>query len=281
MTAGSMAGLILAGWLGEAIGWRWTFAVLGVPGIVLGLIVRLTLREPVRGALDGMTAEPSSAASFRRETAVNLWRCRSYRLLVAFYVANGFFYIGSTQWLPSFYTRAFEFNLSSVGIYLGLAIGAGSAVGTLVGGVLANKAAQRDIRMPLVMGAFAYALAVPAFLGALFIPSLSGSMLLAFLANIMLAMPLGPASAAQYSVTPPQMRATACALAIFCTAVLGFGSGPFGVGVLSDVLTPSLGAEALRYALLLPGAVAVVPPILLFVVARTLPHDLKGAGAQA
>ena len=48
VSIGGALGLLLGGWLEEWIGWRWTFAAVGLPGIALALVVRLTLREPPR-----------------------------------------------------------------------------------------------------------------------------------------------------------------------------------------------------------------------------------------
>src|SRR5262245_50281201 len=62
--AGMMLGLIFAGWLGDLIGWRMTFLALGLPGIVLALILRFTLREPRRGALDPPPAAVAPRPSF-------------------------------------------------------------------------------------------------------------------------------------------------------------------------------------------------------------------------
>ena len=49
---GVMGGYMLGGWLSETIGWRWTFVAVGLPGILVALLVRFTLHEPVRGAIE-------------------------------------------------------------------------------------------------------------------------------------------------------------------------------------------------------------------------------------
>ena len=45
---GGGIGLALGGWVGETLGWRWAFAVVGVPGALVALAV-FRLREPRRG----------------------------------------------------------------------------------------------------------------------------------------------------------------------------------------------------------------------------------------
>ena len=49
---GTGGGLIIGGILGEMFGWRTTFLVLGIPGVLLGILFFLTIKEPQRGRLD-------------------------------------------------------------------------------------------------------------------------------------------------------------------------------------------------------------------------------------
>jgi MFS family permease len=251
---------------------------LGLPGIALAIVVRLTLREPPRGFFDAVKDDTTSL-SFG-ETINVLWHCRTYRLLMLFLVVNGFVQYGLNQWWPSFYTRIFGLSLSTVGVYVGAAIGVGSGLGLLIGGLLANKAAQYNVKLPLLMGAAATALALPAALGSLFISSASGSIFLVAVTALFWSVSNGPVVATVYSVVTSRMRATAGAITIFATSVLGFGLGPFCVGLLSDKLTPSLGMEALRYALLAPICLLPLMVIALCAAAGKLPADLKAATAQ-
>lgn len=276
--AGMMIGLSLGGWMGEFIGWRWTFVALGLPGIAMAVIVRLTLREPVRGFFDAVQ-EHQSRLSMSGTLRV-LWRCRTYRLVVLFLVANGFVQYGLNQWWPSLYARVFELNPASAGVYLGIAIGVGSGMGLLIGGVLAHKAGQRDVRFPLMISAAATLLALPAALGTLFMPSAAGSLLLVWLAALLWCVSNGPALAAQASVVTSRVRATAISIAVFLTSVFGFGLGPFCVGLLSDFLAPLLGREALRYAMLLPVCMLPVMAIALYAAGKALPDDLEASSAR-
>lgn len=275
---GLLVGMALAGWLGQTIGWRMTFLVLGLPGLALALLVRFTLREPTRGLFD--TVQPSQTSVSLRETLGFLLHCRTYRLLTIYLVTDSFFRYGLIQWLPSFYGRLFDADLATVGVYLGIAIGAGMGTGMLIGGFTANKAARRDVRLPMRIGVVARALSIPAALGSLFVPSLSVSIALVWLDGFFAGVASGPVLATQYSVVNTQMRATAGAISIFIMSVLGFGLGPVCVGVMSDFLAPSLGVESLRYAMLVPLCVSPVMLIALFAASKTLSHDLVSVAEQ-
>ena len=50
ISAGIMFAYLAGGWVAQNIGWREAFFVVGVPGLLLAVLVRFTLREPERGA---------------------------------------------------------------------------------------------------------------------------------------------------------------------------------------------------------------------------------------
>jgi predicted MFS family arabinose efflux permease len=277
LIAGAMLGMVLAGWIGALIGWRWTFVALGVPGLALAVVVRLTLREPVRGHFE---APPTDASSISLSHAIELlWRCRTYRLLVTFLALNGFVQTGLLQWWPSLYERVFNLSLGSVGISLGLAFGAGSGLGVLAGGWLGTQAAKRNARLPLLVGAAALVFTLPTVLASLFVSSTVGSLVLVSLAQLFWGLLAGPVYGTLFSVVPPRVRATAGAVVIFATSVVGAGLGPLCIGVLSDLMTPMLGIEALRYAMLAPLALFPLLVLAIHAATKALPHDLHVAGA--
>lgn len=275
---GMMLGMGAAGWLGATIGWRWTFVALGLPGLVLAAIVWLTLREPVRGILDAVKTD--TGALPLGKTLATLWHRRTYRLIILMYVTNGFIQYGLHQWWPSFYSRSFGLSAASVGAYLGIAVGAGAGIGLLIGGLLANKASQCDVRLPLMLGAAASVLAIPAAWGTLFAASASTSIFLVALTGLCWNISTGAVVTTVTSSVESHMRATAGAITILFAAVLGFGPGPLCVGLLSDLLAPSLGIEALRYAMLLPICLLPVLSFLFFRAALALPNDLRAAGTE-
>lgn len=278
MSAGIMMGLVLASTLGESVGWRLTFVMLGVPGVVFAAVVALTLREPERGASDA--AKDNQYRPSLRETVTTLLQCKSYRLAAAYLVVNGFASAGITQWWPSFFQRLFEVSSSSVGLQLGVAIGFGSGLGMIIGGIVSQRVAVGDATAPMIIGIAAISVALPLVLASLLVASFPLAILLACMAMLFWSAPLGPITAIIFSVTQSRMRATASAVTTVFVSVLGFGLGPFCVGVLSDALTPSVGVQALRYALLLPSCSLIGLIVLLFRLTKTLNGDVISAGIQ-
>ena len=46
---GILFGFLLGGWLNEYYGWRVAFMIVGAPGVLIAIVVRFTLAEPIRG----------------------------------------------------------------------------------------------------------------------------------------------------------------------------------------------------------------------------------------
>ncbi len=77
-----LIGYFLAGWLTQFYGWRMTFLLLGLPGIVLALLAFFTLREPRKLT---PTRVSQTAAVPLREVLATLWGNKTFcHLLVAF-----------------------------------------------------------------------------------------------------------------------------------------------------------------------------------------------------
>ena len=53
---GILFGFLFGGWLNEFFGWRVAFMVVGIPGVLLAILVRTTVREPIRGLMENRTA---------------------------------------------------------------------------------------------------------------------------------------------------------------------------------------------------------------------------------
>jgi predicted MFS family arabinose efflux permease len=279
-TFGTMLGMVFAGSLADAIGWRWTFVALGLPGIGWALLLRFTLREPVRGAFD---PEPAGAVEQipLGATIALLWSRRTFRLVAIYYALSGFANYGLTQWWPSLYARAFGMSPSAIGAQLGLLLGLGSVAGLIMGGLMADRLARHDVRFPLWVGAATVTLSVVTAIGTLFVAASSISVALVGLTSLFWSIPSGTVAALGVSSVPAQMRTTAGAINILFAAVLGFSLGPLSVGLASDALTPSHGPAALRFALLIPVAIIPLMAGCLYRAGIVLREDLETVSSVA
>jgi len=110
---GILFGLMLGGWLKEAFGWRMTFAVVGLPGLMVALGVWLAVPEPRRGLSEARA--DSGAQPGLGETLRFLATQQSY-LHVAFaaalYACNGYALLA---WVPTFFVRVHVLGFAEIG----------------------------------------------------------------------------------------------------------------------------------------------------------------------
>jgi len=273
---GILFGFLFGGWLNEFFGWRVAFMVVGIPGILLAALVRMTLVEPVRGQSENRRAS-STAVPFSQTIAL-LWSRRSFRHMAMGAGLNAFVGYSISSWTASFIIRSYGMSTGELGTWLALIIGLGSAIGVFSGGLLADRLAPRDKRWYVWLPAIAGFFSVP-FLAAVYLVNSAG-ITLSFLIIpcLLLQVYLGNTIATTHGLVGLRMRAMSSAILFLIINIIGLGAGPFAVGFLSDYLEPGLGVESLRYAMLyLLPAILFWSACHFYLASRTLREDLQAA----
>jgi len=275
---GAMFGNFIGGWGAEEFGWRATFMIVGVPGIVIAFLILSTLREPKRGMSDKVAIVQDAPAPPVFETLRFLWSKRSFRHLGIAAGLHAFVSYGYGVWTAPFLIRSHDMSLPEVGSWLGLISGIG-VIGTFSGGFLADRLSKwrNDQRWYMFVSGISTLVMVP-FQFVVFLHgelwAVIGSM---FAASIMGGMFLGPSFAISHAMVAPRMRAVASATLLFLINIIGMGLGPYVVGMLSDVLTPAYGSDSLRFALCIALTANIWSSAHYFMGARTLRGDLEVA----
>ena len=119
---GVMIGFSVGGWLEQHYGWRVAFMGVGLPGVVLAAVVRLTLREPPRGHADGRVAAGAAEQPPLKVVASVMWKRKSFRHLVLGIGAQAIAGYGVLQWTPSFLHRSYQMTSSEIGLSLAIRI---------------------------------------------------------------------------------------------------------------------------------------------------------------
>jgi len=268
-------GYALGGFLSERFGWRMTFLVVGLPGLLMALVVRFVMREPPRGAIEGreeVGEQPGVGDAFRL-----LMGIRSYRQIAIATSLYNLASYGFMMWVPTFLVRVHEMGRSESGAWLGLISAGCGLAGAYTGGWLADFGVARDRRWSCWLPACAGILTTPFIFAFLLVDS--GE--LALLCYVPIAFLSATWSAPTYAVVQGlvslRMRAMASAVLLFALNLIGLGLGPQFVGILSDVLDPRFGTEAIRYSLLVIGMGKAWGSIHSLIAARHLRADLDRA----
>lgn len=275
---GALTGVIIGGYIAAHYGWRWAFVVVGLPGLIVALLIRFTVREPERGRLsDEPAPDPaaSPAAAPFRETLSRLLGNRVYVCVAfghAFAVVTAYV---TANWGIVLYRRIFEIPVDQVGYYAAIGAVLGVIPGTIFGGILSDRLVRRDPRWQCWMPAIGLAIAVPLLVIAPFGATIMASVLLFAAAGFFKMLCIGPAAALMQSVVRPGERAVAASVFIFVSSGLGIGVGPLIVGAVSDALASDLGAASLRYAMTLSGLFALAGAVSFLLAARALGGEAK------
>ncbi|MEP1231438.1 MAG: MFS transporter [Litorimonas sp.] len=256
---GSLFGILLGGWLVATIGWRWTFAAVGLPGILLGLVVKLTLKEPKRGAADtsknsidstDAPQEPVSKTSLM-ETFQTIWAIKSFRFLIYGSALVSFAIFGFNLWMVQFLFRTHELSYAQLTVPLALGLGVGGAIGTVAGGAICDRWVRKDFSHYFTFLAVVHTLSVPFYIFAMWTSSSTMCLVVLFFVFMLHSSVAGPCYALVQNLSPLKMRAFGAALYLFVLSAIGQGFGPVYVGGMSDILAGTMGeAGGLQIAMI-------------------------------
>ena len=277
---GIMIGYLVGGWINQYFGWRTAFFVVGLPGLLLAVVVRLTLREPPRGHSEGpQTSTSVTPVDSFPDVLRFMWRLRSFRHLSLAAVLHALYGYGVLAFMPAFMMRVHGMtNTAELGLWLGLIAGVFSGIGTFLGGTLGDRfaAREKDMRWYMWLPAWATILSIPFTCLFYLWPEGRTALLLSIPSAILGPTYIGPTMAMTQGLVKLRMRATASAILLFILNLIGLGLGPQAVGVLSDLLVPTYGTQSIRYVLLFVVVIGSMwSSMHYFLAARTLREDLK------
>lgn len=226
---GSMIAAVGGGFIATAVGWRMAFVLLGLPGILLALLAKVSVREPPRAGSAG------TAPSFG-ETLKALSSKPAFWHMALGGAITSFVGYGVGGFLPPFLMRVHHLTLLQASQFAGVVLGAFAAIGTFLSGFLADRISKRHPNALSWLPALGMFIATPLFLGAYFLPNLSYAVAPLVIGATAQYFYLGPMYTVTQSVVAPRMRATATAILLFIVNLLGYALGPPFIGAVSDYM---------------------------------------------
>ena len=268
----------LMGSSGQDVDWRRIFIFLGVTGVVLAVLVKLVLREPVRGAMefDNRTdiVQPPFSESLKTLLKIPAWWA------MCFGIAFGSFVSYATSAFQTKYLVVLDpsFDFKTLVVVLGVINGTTYAGGAFFGAKLADKWGAKDIRAYGWLPAIAIAVCMPIGILSFWVASVWAHLACTTVFLLFLGIYLGPSFAIAQTLAPINMRAMSTALFFFILNMVALGGGPTFTGWLIDVFkegNPDL--ESMRYAMTVTSCMFIPSIISFLVVSRVLPKDWAAA----
>ncbi len=268
---GVVLGYSFGGYLGVTYGWRTTFFIVGLPGVLLAAILWLTVKEPLRGQYDAKSDE--APPSFW-DTMDYVLKLKSFMFIAFGCALSAFVSYGVSNFMPSFLIRYHGISLTYIGITLGLVGGGAGIIGTFLGGYLTDKIGTKNPSWYLWLPGITAVAAIPFAIAAFHAENLTLVLTLIFIVNVLGTLYLPPAIAIIHRLVSPRMRAMSSAILFFILNLIGLGLGPLFIGWLSDALTEYNGYESLHWALTIGACIAVVKGFLFWRGGVNLKKDL-------
>ncbi len=275
MMLGSAAGYLLGGLVAAALGWRVSFFLAGLPGLLLAWII-WSLRSAYAAPSPSPSVElvlPASqpvAGALRRLFAVPTL-CIVYASGVLVYLATG----GLIFWLPTFMQRFHGYTLASAAAVGGATQIAVGVAGVLAGGWLGDRLVQRHPSGRLLTMSLGLATATPLAIVAILTPNRALFLTTAALALFFYAFN-SPCTGPQiHDVTPSDIQTTAQAFYLLLTHYLGnLPSAPL-IGWLSD------GGRDLRSGMIVMPGAGLLAALLMLWGARFADRDSAASPAES
>lgn len=281
---GGLLGMAFGGLVADSLGWRHAFLWIGIPGLLLAVVAVLTLPEPRRPSATA-AAEPRGPTF--RQTLGQLSRSPLFLLVAGATFFNSLASSGCAPFTASFLlrnhgdglarlatwvTRATGMELGTMGLLglvLGMLIGFCGVFGMVIGGKLTDRLAQSEPHWQLTVPALATLAGAVTWVAAMQAPDFPSVILLLAVHGLVVSFWYGPVYAAIYGAIDPGMRPMTSAIMLFVINISGLGIGPVAVGVVSDILSASMGsAEGIRASMSLFGTLGVVSALLFWLGGR-------------
>jgi MFS family permease len=250
---GTMFGAVAGGWLAQEFSWRVAFVIVGVPGLLLALIVKLVVKEPPRGhseiverplEAEGVVVEPAPKPAFSLATEFSeLWAVTKIlfgkwpvlHMVLGVTIAS-FGSYGSGAFVPPYFVRTYGLGLAQVGLIVGLIGGFSAGIGTLVGGFLTDWAGKKSVKWYALTPAIGLIVCTPIYITAYLQTSWQTTALILLIPGIFHYTYLAPTFGVVQNSVEPRRRATATALLFFFLNLIALGGGPVFTGWLIDHL---------------------------------------------
>ena len=263
---------------GDDVDWRRIFVFLGITGIVLAGFVKLTLKEPTRGAQELQNSAEIKKLPFS-ESIKTLLKIPAWWAM-CFGIAFGSFVSYASSAFQTKFLIALDpsFDFKTMVILLGIMNGTTYAGGAFFGAKLADKWGAKTIRAYGWLPAIAMSVCLPLGIWSYWVSSVEANLILSTIYLLFIGIYLGPSFAIAQTLAPINMRAMSTALFFFILNMIALGGGPTFAGWLIDFFKASNDElESMRMAMTVTHLVFIPALISFLVVSKILPRDWKAA----
>lgn len=293
MFLGSGIGLGLGGYVGSTLGWRWAFAIVGIPGSVVALVV-FRMREPRRAeadlieqGIDVASLPEEEDATRRRDSGLSvaqflrqagrelvselrmIFGIRTMRYILVGVSALLFTVSGIGYWLAVYHDRFSGMSLTQATTFTALVMAVGGGIGTLLGGTISDRSYRRGPGGRIAVVVWSAVGCAVLFLISFNVGSVPLRLALQFVGILSGAGAVPGLRASMLDVIPAENRGVGASAFALASAVFGTALAPPLVGAISDVT----GSLVTSFHIVFPPAILGI--LLLLRARKTIVQDAE------
>ena len=235
---GSVLAQLGGGFVLKTFTWREAFIYIGAPGILIGFLLLLTIKEPPRGYSDPPDTPIVEKVSLKAAMTELIGK-PSFWWMAAATSMGAFAGYGLIMFKSLFLQYSFDLSPGDTAIYYMAPIALVAAIGTPVAGYLVKRFSNFSPLVPIWVPAISFFISAPLLISAFMAESLSVSFIAFLAAAFFQYFYIAASFNIVQAITTQRVRATAVALMLFIINLIGYGAGPPFVGAIADALTSS------------------------------------------
>jgi len=279
---GAAIGIAFGATVAAVFDWRDAFVAIGIVGVVAAILVKLTISEPERGALDrdkaGEVSAKDSKAPFL--TTIGMFFRDPVLMLAALGSgATQFVTYGLGNFAVLFLMREKGMSLTDIAVWYALVVGIGMSSGMLVSGRIIDRFTRRSRVAYAMAPAISLAAALPFYVLFVWAPTWPLALIFLTVSMFLNYFYLSSSVALVQEQVRPNQRVLSGALLLLVMNFIGLGLGPTYVGAASDYFAAQGHENSLQISLYTLTPFYLVAILLFLLLARRLKAEPQSAKA--
>jgi MFS family permease len=236
VTAGGVLAQVFGGFILDVFTWREAFIFVGAPGILLGIVFLLTVKEPPRGYSDPPGTLKVERVSFRVALA-EIFSKRTFWVMTTGATIAAFAGYALVGLQPQHVVFTHGFSPAQTALMFMAPVGLAGTLGAFLGGYLTQQASKTSATAATWVPGLAFLICAPLYATAFLVSDSTWMLVLLMVASVLQYFYLGAQYNIAQAVVSLRVRATCVAILLFVVNLIGYGVGPPALGIVADTLT--------------------------------------------
>jgi MFS family permease len=236
VTAGGVLAQVFGGFILDYFTWREAFIFVGAPGILIGIIFLLTVKEPPRGYSDPPGTPHVEKAGFK-EAISEIFSKRTFWVMTTGATIAAFAGYALVGLQPQHVVFTQGFTPAETALMFMAPVGLAGTLGAFLGGYLTERASRRSETAATWVPGIAFLFCAPIYASAFLVGDSTLMLVVLMIASTLQYFYLGAQYNIAQAVVSLRVRATSIAILLFVVNLVGYGIGPPTLGIIADTLS--------------------------------------------